>query len=101
MKYLLIAIMALGLAGCGDLVGDTHTDDSTDNSTHYGSGDVLLCTDSECVAAPYGTDEGDGDAVVGVYSTDYSQSECTSAGFFWCSIENICMDTSLSGGSCN
>lgn len=36
----------------------------------------------------------------GVYNASYTQDQCTEAGFFFCTIENACLDQPTSGGSC-
>ena len=82
----------------GDITGDTYTNDSIGNSVSYG--DILLCTDSNCTLASAGTDAGDGDVVIGLYDADYTQAECTSVGFFFCTIDKICMNQSTTTGSC-
>lgn len=103
MRYLLTIaaiVAALTLTGCIPDYNKT-TNDYSDNSINYGDGTVLNCNDSNCSVAPEGTDEGDGDAVVGVYSADYSQTECTAAGFFYCTLDNVCLNQAAIGGSCN
>lgn len=97
----LVAVFALN-ACIPDYTGDTTYDYSTDNSqVDYGSGTVLICDNSECTAAPAEYTDGDGNATVGVYSADYNQIECGAAGFFWCTIENMCLNQSITTGSCN
>lgn len=93
-----MAVLAFGLSGCVSIEGDT--DNSVDESVTYGNGDVLDCRDGNCTLAPEGTDPTDGDAVVGEYNAEYTQAECTAAGFFYCTIENVCMNTPAAGGTC-
>ena len=103
MKLILATLLAFSLVGCiPDYTGDTttHVDNSTiDNSVSYGEGDVLICTDSECVLAEEHEDVGD--AIVGVYDPEYTPTECNAAGFFYCTIENVCLDQPLDTGTCN
>jgi len=94
MKTLMIlAVIALTIAGCS-YQGDTKNYDNsyTDNTVDYGSGTLLICTDSNCSVAPKGTDKGDADVEVGVYDADYTETECKAAGFPWCSIDNVCIN---------
>ena len=89
MKIILLTILAFSLNACID-TGDTNVDNSV-------RGDTLTCTDSECSLAEPGSDI---DAVIGLYNPDYNQVECNAAGFFYCTIENMCLDIPLAGGSC-
>ena len=96
MRTIILIILAFGLNACiPDIQGDT--DNSIDNSTNYGSGTVLVCTDAVCEIAEVGSDV---DAIVGKYSADYTQTECEAAGFFYCTIENMCLDMELDTGTC-
>lgn len=90
----------LMLQGCADFTGDTSHVTTTNTTTDYGEGTVLLCNDSNCTAAKDDTHFSDGDAVVGVYDADYTQVECEAAGFFYCTIDNVCINDSLEDGSC-
>ena len=100
MRNITLAIVAsFLLVACGDYTGDTTYE--TDNSTSYGEGTVLICDNSTCVEAPPEYDNGDGNATVGVYDADYNQVECNAAGFFYCTIENMCLNQPRTSGSCN
>lgn len=100
MKTALLIILAFSLNACvPDISGDV--DNSIDNSIVYGEGTVLNCTDANCSVAVDQTDPSEGDAVVGVYSADYNRVECTSAGFFYCTIEDVCLDQPISTGTCD
>jgi len=103
-------IMAMGLVGCGDYTGDTsdttydYTSEYTytENNIDYGSGTVLQCDDSNCsVIGGKGTKGGD--AVVGEYDENYSPTECRAAGFFFCTIEDKCLNQRVDDASsgCN
>jgi len=121
----------LMLQGCGNLAtGDTVNSVANDNSgqdnsvyNNYPDGTVLTCTDANCTISTTddnsdnsvissdenGTvDEGDaqeaiasGDTVVGVYSDTYNQTECGAAGFFFCTIEQMCLNQPLNSGTCS
>jgi len=67
-------------------------------------GTVTFTTGDENNIEGVGTGDSDGDGIedveVGTFSTEYSQSECTAAGFFYCTIENVCLDQPAIGGTC-
>jgi len=107
-------ILALGLQGCGDISGDTAYNDNsgqdnsytfTEGDRDYGSGTVLFCNDANCSvnASNSSSSASDGDAVVGEYDDSYTQSECQAAGFFYCTIEDKCLNQRVddSSSSCN
>ena len=116
----------LMLQGCGNLdTGDeiysvvSNDNSGQDNSVYnnYPDGTVLTCTDSNCslsttssvstdINGTVDTNEAidainDGDTVVGVYSDEYTQTECGEAGFFFCTIEDMCLDQPIASGTCN
>ena len=119
-----LAAPMLMLQGCGNLAtGDTVNSVSNDNSgqdnsvyNNYPDGTVLTCTDSNCslsttssvstdINGSIDADEAidainDGNTVVGVYSDEYTQTECAEAGFFYCTIEDMCLNQPVSSGSC-
>ena len=120
----LLSIAALNIVGvllingCGDITGDTAHNDYTqtseyyytENNIDYGSGTVLLCDDSNCsvmkdesgrTITSGGNDKGD--ATVGVYDPTYTQSECQAAGFFYCTVQDKCLNQRVddSSSSCN
>ena len=123
MRYLLLCVAVFATVGCGDMTGDTTNNDNSgqaiDNSytfnegdRDYGSGTVLICDDANCTVMvdesgrtiTNGDDEADdGDAIVGEYSPDYTQSECNAAGFFFCTIEDKCLNQRVddSSSSCS
>ena len=122
---MLLSIAALNIVGvllitgCGDLdTGDSssvHNDYTseytyTENNIDYGSGTVLLCDDSNCsvmkdesgrTITSGGNDKGD--ATVGVYDPTYTQAECQSAGFFYCTVSDQCLNQRVddSSSSCS
>lgn len=88
MKKILTVVastLILLLTGCGETTsGDTYNVTSG-GDTHIGDANTVL-------------EEGVSE---GIYREDYSQESCEAAGFFYCTIENQCLDIPLSGGSCN
>ncbi len=95
--------VVFGLIGCmPDNVGDV-TYDYSDNSYSYDVGTLLMCDDSNCSVVDDNSyiDEAEADAVVGTYRADYTSAECTAAGFFWCSVDNVCINKRTTEGSCN
>ena len=109
-KIILAALVAFGLVACGDLdTGDTTIMESsyvyTENNIDYGSGTVLFCNDANCSvnASNSSSSASDGDAVVGEYDENYTPSECKAAGFFYCSIEDKCLNQRVddSSSSCS
>ena len=96
-----VAVFALN--ACIPDISETNNDysvDNSDNSLTFGDGDVLICDNSTCSIAPDGTSEDDGNVTVGVFDSTYTQTECTAAGFFWCTIENACIDVPTATGTC-
>ena len=106
------------LVGCGDITGDTvHNDYTseyiyTENNIDYGTGTVLQCSDSNCsvmkdesgrTITSGSSEDTEGDAVVGVYDDTYTPAECKAAGFFYCSIEDKCLNQRVddSSSSCS
>ena len=106
-----VAVAVLLFAGCANYTGDKSYSYSydyssyvfTDNGVDYGSGTVLQCSDSECsvmrddngrVVTRDNSDNNDtmGDAVVGEYNEDYTQTECEAAGFFYCTVQDTCLN---------
>ena len=114
MKYLLIAIMALGLVGCYE--GDTKSYINSNNSTTSNSyweyfnndGILLTCTTSDSnntTCSPYY--DGNGELVFedDEELSDEEISEIIIAGdcpigYAWCSIEEQCNPVSSTGSVC-
>ena len=95
MRTITLILLAFSLNACiPDVSGDT----TIDNSVTYGEGTVLVCTDSICEVAAPGSDV---DVVVGEYNPDYNQIECNAAGFFYCTVANMCLDQPEDGGTCS
>ncbi len=118
--YKLSILAAMLLVGCGDFTGDTTNNDNSgqDHSYYfvegdrsYGSGTYLFCTDANCSVTQ--TDDNSGndsnntydepDAVVGEYSEYYTQAECNAAGFFYCTVQDKCLNQPVNdaSSSCN
>ena len=116
-KAILAIVVALAVVGCGDLdTGDStsvHNDYTseysyTENNIDYGSGTVLQCNDANCsvmkdesgrtITTSSDSSE-DGDAVVGQYDPTYTQSECQAAGFFYCTVEDKCLNQRVDDSS--
>jgi hypothetical protein len=108
MKIVLGLIGILLINGCGDITGDTAHNDYTseyyytENNIDYGSGTVLSCNDSKCTVLG-GKGTTGGDAVVGQYDPTYTQTECNAAGFFYCTVQDKCLNQRVddSSSSCS
>ena len=109
-----LAAPMLMLQGCGDYTGDTVRNDYTneysytENNIDYGTGTVLQCNDANCSVMKdesgrtitVGDDEATtGDAIVGQYDENYTPAECKAAGFFYCSIEDKCLNQRVDDAS--
>ena len=121
VKIGLAVSVAILVTACGDYTGDTGdtTGDTSynydysfvENNVDYGSGTVLLCDDSNCSVKRTSTGKpitGNGsgssdEAVVGVYDEDYTPAQCSAAGFFYCSIQDKCLNQRVddSSSSCS
>ena len=116
MRSLLGLIAIFAIVGCGNISGDTANYDQsgqdhsysyvfTEGDRDYGTGTPLFCTDSNCsVTNSDDTDDnsinkGEADAIVGVYSEDYTQAECLSAGFFYCLEQDKCLNQPVDDAS--
>jgi len=120
-KTILAIIIAFGLVACGDITGDTaNYDQSGQNNSYtfiegdrdYGSGTPLFCNDSNC-SVERTTDNSDSstgsdgetsdevniDAIVGEFDAGYNQTECQAAGFFYCTIDDICTNQRVDDSS--
>ena len=112
IKFLGMAVMAVLIVGCGDYQGDTSrsyvgdsTDNSVDNSVNY------ICTDNNdtsCYNEEYtlyrdenGSISGVADEPTGDYDPTYNVRECAINGYFWCSIEQKCLNQPAAGSSCS
>ena len=99
-KFIILVLLAFSLSACISVDGDTVNNSTTDNSTDYGEGTKLVGNEGNFTVAPDYMDESDVDVVIGKYDVDYTQAECTAAGFFFCTIENVCMNTPVATGTC-
>jgi len=113
-KIILAALVAFGLVACGNITGDTanydqsgqdHSYTFTEGDRDYGTGTVLFCNDANCSVEKSNStsSSSDGDAVVGEYDDSYTPAECNAAGFFYCTIEDKCLNQRVddSSSSCN
>ena len=130
MRKIIMSLVAFGfltapmlmLQGCGDTKGDANYTEVT--SIDSGGGDVTIndvqvseegtyiynengtvtfTTGDENVIQPAnGDSDGDGvvDVTVGDYDEGYDASQCNAAGFFYCTIENKCLNQPSDAGTC-
>ena len=89
------AILVLSLNACVPDIDNT--DNRIDNSVTYGEGTVLVCTDAVCEVA---SEDEITDVVVGEYNPNYTQTECEAAGFFYCTLQDACLNQKLTTGTC-
>ena len=111
MIRILLVGVSLMVVGCGDLsTGDTSNNDLrseyyyTENNIDYGTGTVLLCDESNCTvmkdeSGDTVTNSDKGDAIVGQYDPTYTQAECQAAGFFYCSVQDQCLNQRVDDSS--
>jgi len=115
MKKLILGVaLSVAMIGCANYTGDTDVYEGsyvggdstvTDSSTNY------ICqsnTDTQCYTPSYDgyvDENGDfndvADEPTGDYDASYSPAECAANGYFYCSIENKCLNIPASGGTCN
>jgi len=123
-KYILILVLPLLLlVGCGETSGDSRGDTNIATTTVDAEGDVTINDVTVESGGTYiqnadGTvtySSGAGDvtssaeeaaataekaAEDGTYDPTYTRAECTEAGFFYCTLENKCLNQPASGGQC-
>ena len=122
-KIILLSALAFMFTACGE-DGARSTTTTTNTTIDSGGGDVTIndvevsdegtyiynsdgtvtfTTGSENVIQPAdGDSNGDGvaDVIVGDYDEGYDQAQCNAAGFFYCSIENKCLNQPSDAGTC-
>ena len=96
MKVIVIIVMALMLTACGSTTTTTEVTQVTqgDNGTYINNADGTVT---------YIQHISDGDATdgtTGEFDAGDDAQECRSKGFFYCKLENKCMNTEASSGSC-
>ena len=107
VKGAIAVLVTFTVIGCGDY---TRTADSgnTDNSiTDSGNTDNSTTDNSvnnnEPGSDANGTVDDNKTAYIleGIYRQDYTPQECRDAGYFFCSIEQQCLDMPATGGTCS
>jgi len=113
MKYLALALALAALSGCVNIEGDkTGTKVVVDNNSSYTTTDVsVICqnnTDTQCYTPGYSgyvDSNGDyndvADVTTGEFDVTDDAATCTSKGYFYCSLNNVCVNTRADAGSCN
>jgi len=101
MKYLLLALVAIGLSGCGD---ESTTVTETINSIQCGDGgcgDVVI-GDGSGIHTGTEPDEDAGDEAYdsALFEVGLTQTECNDLGFFYCTIEQECLNQPSDSGTC-
>jgi len=99
MKYILLALVAIGLSGCGD---ESTTVTETINSIQCGDGgcgDVIIGDGS---GLHTGTEPDDEASIYDarLFEEGLTQTECNDLGFFYCIIEQECLNQPSTGGTC-
>ena len=105
---IMVAFLAVG---CGDYTGDTKVFEGDYVGGDIVQGDKVVCTDAnqtECYSPDYSTyTQKDGsiddvaDEPSGDYDASYSPAECAANGYFWCGIEQKCLNIPANSGTCN
>jgi len=109
-KLILGVALSVAMIGCANYTGDTDVYEGDYVNGDIISGDKVVCTDNnstECYSPDYSTyTQSDGtvddvaDEPSGDYSETYTISECNANGYFWCSIEQKCLNIPADGGTC-
>ena len=115
-KLILGVIASLVIVGCGDYQGNTSNYDESGQDRSYtfiegdkefGDGTYLFCTDSNCSTIDSSKNTtgvpSEPNAIVGKYDENYTQAECNAAGFFYCTVEDKCLNQRVddSSSSCS
>ena len=103
-----IAVIAstLALVGCADYTGaSSNSYTNIDNSQDY------ICKDNkdtDCYTQDFsvhkdrnGRLSSVADEPSGEYDPEYTPEECAANGYFWCSIEDRCLNKPADGGTCS
>ncbi len=117
MRVILSILAVFAIAGCdAEYTGRTTNNDNsgqdhsysyvfTEGDRDYGTGTPLFCTDANCSVTneDNSINKGEADAIVGEYDENYTQAECNAAGFFYCTIQDKCLDQPVddASSSCN
>jgi len=117
MKKLILGVaFSIAMVGCGNYTGDTSVYEEAyvggDNTVIDNSVDIsITCTenndtmcytpDRELFKDADGTYDDVADTPSGVYDASYSPAECAANGYFFCSIEQKCLNIPATTGSCN
>jgi len=122
MKYLLLLIAPLLFSGCGEDTTRSNpvsTTTTTNTTIDSGGGDVTI-NDVEVDGngtyvynadgtVTYSTGDGftntNGEDATVVDASDefdegYDQAQCTAAGYFYCTLNNICVNQAADAGTC-
>ena len=118
-KIILLSALAFMFTACGETSGDAdYRGDTTVNTTTIdsGGGDVTIndvevdgngtYIYNEDGTVTYSTGDGytSGDASdstpTGDYDESYDAAECADNGYFYCTLENKCLDQPVTGGTC-
>lgn len=95
MKYVLIAVMALGLLGCNNTTENT-------NITRVVQGDNGVYIYNEDGTTTYtSTIDYAGEEPTGEFDPADDATECRAKGYFYCELDNKCMPKKLEDGSCS
>jgi len=116
MKKLILGVaLSVAMVGCANYTGDTEVYEGAyvggDNTTIDNSVDIsVVCTDNNSTMcytpdrALFKDEDGSYDDVAdeptGDYDPEYTPAECAANGYFWCSIENMCLNVPAGGGNC-
>jgi len=84
----------------GDVVINDVQVDGEGTYISNGDGTITYTNGTGNSVGTDGTSSGAGSKELGVYSASYSQSKCTEEGYFYCTLENKCLNQPATGGSC-
>ena len=109
-KIMVAALAALFLAGCGEEFSTSETSETVNTEipaasntmTVTAGGDVTIHQVGGDYTVTTNTESNSGieyDATN--YDPEYSQATCRENGFFWCTIENRCLNQPADTGTCS